>query len=335
MALQDLLSESKQTGFGIDEATEHQLVDQVLGLVNDANGEVKSQAVKTCVPSPPVPFVGEYCVLRRGAGSRRKTITRFDLFSHYGNSLATLVPHLAPARHATLIDRLVQFTSSKDEGVRDIASLGLKMVVAEVQPGSPLAGTCCSKLAPEVVKQLNEVRQELSLSPLTSSVSRSTTDASDLLAQSTSSAELILDSLDLLSDILSRFCSTLSSNTALQTSILRACTPLLSNGRAAVRKRTVSTLAILINTSSGSPALLNGFLEDTILPSLKGDDSEKLRTSISLVGALARTAPAQLSPKVGELVPLVLAGSAKNDEEGKEGVLQVRSPFFLSLVVRH
>jgi hypothetical protein len=52
MALQDLLSEAKQTGFGIDEATEHQLVDQVLGLVNDANGEVKSQAVKTCVSFP-------------------------------------------------------------------------------------------------------------------------------------------------------------------------------------------------------------------------------------------------------------------------------------------
>jgi hypothetical protein len=148
-----------------------------------------------------------------------------------------------------------------------------------------------------------------------------------LPVQSTSSAELILDSLDLLSDILSRFSSTLSNNTALQTSILRACTPLLSNGRAAVRKRTVSTLAVLINTSSGSPALLNGLLEDTILPNLKGSNSESLRTSISLVGALARTAPTQLSPKVGELVPLVLAGSANNDDEGKEGVLQVR--FFL------
>ncbi|GAA5856944.1 hypothetical protein JCM8547_008479 [Rhodosporidiobolus lusitaniae] len=256
MALQDLLSEAKQSGFGIDEATEYQLVDQVLGLVNDANGEVKSQAVKT---------------------------------------LATLVPHLAPSRHATLIDRLVQFTNSKDEGVRDIASLGLKMVVAEVQPGFPLAATCCTKLAPEVVKQLNDAN---------------------------SSAELILDSLDLLSDILSRFSSNVSANPALQTSILRACTPLLSNGRAAVRKRTVSTLAVLISTSAGSPALLNGLLEETVLPSLKGDSAEKLRTSISLVGALARTASEQISPRVGELIPLVLRGSEKNDDEGKEGVLQ-------------
>ncbi|GAA6031475.1 hypothetical protein JCM8097_006475 [Rhodosporidiobolus ruineniae] len=258
MALQDLLSEAKQPGFGIDEATEYQLVDQVLELVNDANGEVKSQAVKT---------------------------------------LATLVPHLAPSRHATLIDRLVQFTASKDDSVRDIASLGLKMVVAEVQPGSALAQTCCSKLAPEVVKQLND---------------------------SSSSAELVLDSLDLLSDILTRFSSTLTSNPALQTSILRACVPLLSNGRAAVRKRTVSTLAILVSTTSSSSnaGLLGGLMEETVLPSLKGDEAEKLRTAVSLVGALARAAPAMLGPRVGEVVPLVLRASEKDDDEGKEGVLQ-------------
>ncbi|GAA6010571.1 hypothetical protein JCM10207_007744 [Rhodosporidiobolus poonsookiae] len=265
MALQDLLSESRQPGFAIDEATEYQLVDQVLGLMNDAHGEVKSMGVKT---------------------------------------LATLIPSLSPTRHATIIDRLVAYTSSQDEGVRDIASLGLKMVVAEVQPLSPLASTCCTKLAPEVVKQLND---------------------------STSSTELVLDSLDLLSDLLSRFSATVAGNPALLTSALRALTPLLSNGRAAVRKRAVSTLAVLISTSSASPALLTGLLNDTVLPSLKGDSDKKLRTSISLVGALARTAPSQLGGKVGELVPLVLRGSEKEDDEGKEGVLQCLESLALKL----
>lgn len=55
MALNDLNAEARQPGFSLDDPTEHQLVDQVLALVTDANGEVKSVAVKTRVPpSQPV-----------------------------------------------------------------------------------------------------------------------------------------------------------------------------------------------------------------------------------------------------------------------------------------
>lgn len=133
-----------------------------------------------------------------------------------------------------IIDRLVGFTASKDEGVRDIASLGLfyplstyastlltrqnkglKTVVAEITPGTALAKTACVKLAPKVVAQLE--------SPA-------------------SSAELLIDSLDLLSDLLSRFESTVKTIPSLQTSVLAATTPLLSNSRIAVRKRAVATL---------------------------------------------------------------------------------------------
>ncbi|GAA5973424.1 hypothetical protein JCM11641_006452 [Rhodosporidiobolus odoratus] len=265
MALQDLLSESRLTGFSIDEATEYQLVDQVLGLVNDVNGEVKSLGVKT---------------------------------------LAHLIPLLSASRHATIIDRLVAFTSSKDEGVRDIASLGLKMVVAEVQPGTTLAGTVCKKLAPEVVKQFQDP---------------------------TSSAELVLDSLDLLSDILSRFSTSLSASPGLQSSILRAAVPLLSSGRAAVRKRTVSTLSVLISSSSSSPELLDQLMNQTVLPSLKSDGGEKLRTTISLVGALARAAPQQLGESVATIVPLVMKGAEGEDDEAKEGVLQCLESLLLKV----
>lgn len=39
-----------------------------------------------------------------------------------------------------------------------LSSTGLKTVVAEVTPGSPLAVTCCTKLAPKVIAQLENVR---------------------------------------------------------------------------------------------------------------------------------------------------------------------------------
>ena len=263
MALNDLANEARQQGFAIDEATEYQLVDNVLSLVQDVNGEVKSVAVKT---------------------------------------LATLVPFVHANRIQTIIDRLVQFTASKDEGVRDIASLGLKMVVANIQPDSALAQTCCTKLAPEVVKQL---------------------------ADPASSAELVLDSLDLVSDLLSRFESTVRTLPALQQSVLKAATPLLAHGRAAIRKRTVATLAVLV-PSAHSPALLDSLLSTTVLPSLdKGSSDDHLRTSISLVGALARSAPAQVGPKAGALIPLVLEGAERDDDEGKEGVLQCLEAFVL------
>lgn len=210
-------------------------------------------------------------------------------------SLATLIPHVGTTRIQTIIDRLVHFTASKDEGVRDIASLGLKMVVAEVQPGTPLAQTCCSKLAPEIVKQLQ--------------------DAS-------SSAELLVDSLDLVADIPSRFESTVRSNTHLQQSILKATTPLLSHGRPAVRKRAVAALATLIPTTASSN-VFDTLVSTTILPTLQpGAADDHFRTSVSLVAALARSAPTRIGPRVGELVPLVLAGATKEDDEAKEGVLQ-------------
>lgn len=48
MALNDLISEIQRSGdqFGIDDATEHQVVEQILSLMNDLNGEVKNLAVK-------------------------------------------------------------------------------------------------------------------------------------------------------------------------------------------------------------------------------------------------------------------------------------------------
>jgi cullin-associated NEDD8-dissociated protein 1 len=48
MALNDLISEVQRSGdqFGVDDATEHSTVEQILALMNDLNGEVKNLAVK-------------------------------------------------------------------------------------------------------------------------------------------------------------------------------------------------------------------------------------------------------------------------------------------------
>jgi hypothetical protein len=48
MALTDLITDIVRSGdlFGVDDATEHSVVEMVLTVMNDSNGEVKNLAVK-------------------------------------------------------------------------------------------------------------------------------------------------------------------------------------------------------------------------------------------------------------------------------------------------
>jgi cullin-associated NEDD8-dissociated protein 1 len=55
-----------------------------------------------------------------------------------------------------ITDRLVQLSTEKEEGTRDIASLGLKTVVGEIKPSSSLASTVSTRLVPKLIDQLNQ-----------------------------------------------------------------------------------------------------------------------------------------------------------------------------------
>src|SRR5258708_7711879 len=92
---------------------------------------------------------------------------------------------------------------------------GLKTVVAEINPGSALATMACTTLAPKVVAQLDSVR-------LSSLFLCNQLELTDNERQASSSPELIIDSLDLLYDILTRFESTIRPLTHLQQSILKS-----------------------------------------------------------------------------------------------------------------
>lgn len=116
-------------------------------------------------------------------------------------------------------------------------------------------------------------------------------------------------------------------------------TPLLSHARPAVRKRTISTigtsltyLAMPSNTNFLSLASFvphlpeddtQQFINSTILPGLaaSGVPLERQRTTVHLVAAVAR----YLAPSLNDIVPGVLGGIAKDDEELREAGLQVRA----------
>lgn len=138
-----------------------------------------------------------------------------------------------------IVDRLVQLSTEKEEGTRDIASLGLKTVVAEIKPTSALAQTVSTRLVPKLIDQLSQVSGKPH-PPATFSSHLTDRPASGL--QPNSSPALLIDCLDLLSDILSRFEATVKAIADLQKAVLSAVTPLLANGRPAVRKRATTTL---------------------------------------------------------------------------------------------
>lgn len=60
----------------------------------------------------------------------------------------------------------------------------------------------------------------------------------------------------------------------------------------------------------------------TVIPTLQANNTDQLRTSVTLVGALAKMAPQQMGKQAQEIIPLVLgAATAHDDVELKEGVL--------------
>lgn len=121
MALSDLIASINADNFSaavIDERTESAVVHKVLDLIKDHNGEVKNMSVKC---------------------------------------LGALVKTAREVQMQVVLDKLVEYLSSKEEELRDIASLGLKTIMAELPAGSSVAANTNVKLVPRLLNQVNDV----------------------------------------------------------------------------------------------------------------------------------------------------------------------------------
>jgi len=100
-------------------------------------------------------------------------------------------------------------------------------------------------------------------------------------------------------------------------------TPLLSHGRHAVRKRAIVTLAQFCPLCA--QPLFTELLSTDILANLAPSASvEKQRTTVLLVAAIARTSPQRIAVGLAEIVSGVLKAVTRDDDELREGSLQVR-----------
>ncbi|QRW05866.1 cullin-associated NEDD8-dissociated protein 1 [Ceratobasidium sp. AG-Ba] len=200
--------------------------------------------------------------------------------------LGQLIKVARPAQMDSTIDQLIEYSGGKDDELRDIAGLALKTVTAELPQEGSVAPRAIQKLAPKLLQQLGT---------------------------STTPPDALIETLATLSILVSRFPSHVPP-----TEPMAVLTPLLTHARPAVRKRAISTIASFVPYLP--EAETHTFITTTILPGLANKQValDVQRTTVNLVAAVAR----HLGPSLSEIVPGVLGGIARGDEELREGGLQ-------------
>lgn len=256
MGLNDLLLEIKQDSgnFLGDENMENKVLKQVLALVEDKISEVKNQAVKC---------------------------------------LGQLIKIIRETQMVMVVDKLIEFSSSQDEELRDISGLALKTITSELPQEGKIAAKACEKLTPKLLDQL----RNSSITP-----------------------DTLIETLSILSILIARFPSYLADPN-LQPQPLAVLTPLLQHPRPAVRKRAIATLAQYLPLAQ--PQHFSDLLQNSILPNLSSSAGlEKQRTTVQLVAAVARHSPHQVATVLNDLVPGTIKALSKDDEELRESGLQ-------------
>ena len=173
------------------------------------------------------------------------------------------------------------------EQARDVASLAVKTVVAELEPAhaSVLVHTAVPKL---------------------------------IAALKSDHTDVVLNSLDTLTELTSRYGNQLPSPSALQAALSAEL-----EGRAAVRKRAVHCLAVLAAALPPDPldALCVELLDR--LDAAPASASDTSRTYVQALAALSRTIGYKLGPHLPRAVPLCCArlrAASEADDESRRGV---------------
>lgn len=257
MATSDLANELAKESFRFDNAmAEKQVSDVVLNQLEDTSGDISSLAVKC---------------------------------------LGYLVNRNRPEQLEEVVGQLCdKLTGGNKEQLRDVASLGLKTVVAELSPkkASTLVATATPKL---------------------------------ILGLQSQQSDVVAASLDIMAELTARYGSLLPDPEGLKKALL----PELDESRAGVRKRAIQCLASL--AAALQPASLDD-LCDTVFTRLegKGLKPDTARTYIQAVGGISKSVGYRFGKHLGRAVPLAiryLRGAAEGDEELREYCLQALESF--------
>ncbi|KAK6318703.1 hypothetical protein J4Q44_G00099140 [Coregonus suidteri] len=258
MATNDLMMELQKDSIKLDEDSEKKVVNMLLKLLEDKNGEVQNLAVK-CL-GPLVSKVKEYQV-------------------------------------ETMVDTLCSNMMSDKEQLRDISSMGLKTVIAELpscSAGQSLTANVCKKITSQLIGAMG--KQE------------------DVSVQ--------LEALDILSDMLGRLSGTLISFHA---SILTSLLPQLTSPRMAVRKRAIMALGHLV--PSCSTTLFTQLTEHLLAELGRGQQTSTTRTYIQCLATVSRQGGHRVGEHLEKIIPMVVKFCSVEDDELREYCFQAFEAF--------
>ncbi|KAF8627285.1 hypothetical protein AX17_006330 [Amanita inopinata Kibby_2008] len=263
MGLNDLMNEIRADPNCLtgDETFEVKLVRHVIALVEDKISEVKNQAAKC---------------------------------------LGQMIKIIRQPQMETVVDRLVVLSGGKDDELRDISTLALKNIAAELPRDAKIAPLVCAKLSPQLLA---------------------------LLEKPEAAPETVVEILSVLIILISRFPEYLSKED-IKPPPIAVLAPLLAHPRPVVRKRAIAALAQFIPISHHT--LFQQLLELHVYPYLIASASiDKQRTTVQLVAAVTRHSPSQIGPIVFKIIPGILEAVKKSDDELIEGCLQALETLLL------
>ncbi|XP_076604142.1 cullin-associated NEDD8-dissociated protein 2 [Chaetodon auriga] len=258
MATNDLMLELQKDSIKLDEDSERKVVTMLLKLLEDKNGEVQNLAVKC---------------------------------------LAPLVSKVKEPQVETMVDTLCSNMMSDKEQLRDISSMGLKTVIAELplsSSGLTLTISVCKKITSQLIGAMG--KQE------------------DVTVQ--------LEALDILSDMLGRLSGALVS---FHSSLLSSLLPQLTSPRMAVRKRSILALGHLVPCCS--PALFSQLTEHLLMELAKGPPTSMTRTYIQCLATISRQGGHRVGEHLEKLIPMVLKLTSVEDDELREYCFQAFEAF--------
>lgn len=260
MATNDLMLELQKDSIKLDEDSERKVVTMLLTLLEDKNGEVQNLAVKC---------------------------------------LAPLVSKVKEPQVETMVDTLCSNMMSDKEQLRDISSMGLKTVIAELPlsaAGLNLTVAVCKKITSQLIGAMG--KQE------------------DVSVQ--------LEALDILSDMLGRLRGALVS---FHGSLLSSLLPQLTSSRMAVRKRSILALGHLVPCCS--PDLFSQLTNHLMTELAKAPPPSLSRTYIQCLATVSRQGGHRVGEHLEKLIPMVVKLTSVEDDELREYCFQAFEAFIL------
>eukprot|EP01128_Nolandella_sp_AFSM9_P012318 TRINITY_DN9158_c0_g1_i1.p1 TRINITY_DN9158_c0_g1~~TRINITY_DN9158_c0_g1_i1.p1 ORF type:complete len:1225 (-),score=403.02 TRINITY_DN9158_c0_g1_i1:193-3867(-) len=249
MALSDLHTELQKTTFKVDSDSEKRITLKLLDMVaTDGSGDVKGFAVKCIGP---------------------------------------LAAKAQKAQVKTILEKLRDYLvdESKADDVRDIASIGLKGVIACI---------------PDTQEQnVNEVIRTVPSKVVAA------------IGASGSGQDVIEHCLDVLEELLRRWGKQLASEKGLYTRAHAAVAPHLKSGRSSIRKKAINSIARL---SFALPEdLFEELIKDILVNIASSKKAEHIRTFLSAIGAISRRVGYRLGRYLNDIIPVLLKFSNHPD----------------------